>query len=377
MISDENHSQTGEVNVLSATADNSARPLRIGYVPVSSNLQGPGDRRRFVHYARQRNLSFEIANPDKSYDVVVVTQMADLSVWSRYYRGKIIYDAIDSYLVIPKTSVKGLLRGLVKYLAGRSRYLQLNYWKTIEHMCRRADVVICSTQEQHNDISKFCSNIHIVLDIHSGVTHTVKSNFDLNQPIRLVWEGLPQTLPSLASIQNVVRRLNRDCTLELHLVTDKSYYRYLQAYGKTDTLRSIRNVFPNAVLHEWKEDTCADIIASCDIAVIPLNMNDPFACGKPENKLLLLWRLGMPVVTSATPAYRRAMNRAGMDLTCSTENEWYATLKRMIQSKELRKESAIKGREYSEDKFDECKILSQWDAVFASIGFDMTREKKL
>ena len=108
-----------------------ARALRIGYVPVSANLQGPGDRRRFVYYARSRNLQFEIADPDKSYDVVVVTQMADLSVWSRYYRGKIIYDAIDSYLVIPKTNVKGILRGLAKYLAGRSRYLQLNYWRAI------------------------------------------------------------------------------------------------------------------------------------------------------------------------------------------------------------------------------------------------------
>ena len=98
-----------------------ARALRIGYVPVSANLQGPGDRRRFVYYARSRNLQFEIADPDKSYDVVVVTQMADLSVWSRYYRGKIIYDAIDSYLVIPKTNVKGILRGPAKYLAGGSR----------------------------------------------------------------------------------------------------------------------------------------------------------------------------------------------------------------------------------------------------------------
>lgn len=351
-----------------------ARALRIGYVPVSANLQGPGDRRRFVYYARSRNLQFEIADPDKSYDVVVVTQMADLSVWSRYYRGKIIYDAIDSYLVIPKTNVKGILRGLAKYLAGRSRYLQLNYWRAIEHMCRRADVVICSTEEQRNDISKFCQNVRIILDIHSAVVHKVKSNFDLSNPIRLVWEGLPQTLSSLTSIQKVVQRLSRDQPLELHLVTDKSYYRYLQTYGKADTLRSIRKMFPNTVLHEWKEETCADIIASCDIAVIPLNMNDPFAAGKPENKLLLLWRLGMPVVTSATPAYRRAMHNAGQNLTCATDDEWYETLKRMLQSKTLREESATKGREYSQNEFDEKKVLGLWDAAFASIGFDMTRE---
>ena len=70
---------------------------RIGYVPMSNSFNSPGIR-RFVYYASKRNLTFEIADPLKKYDLVVITQNADLSIWSQYEAGgaKIVYDFIDS-----------------------------------------------------------------------------------------------------------------------------------------------------------------------------------------------------------------------------------------------------------------------------------------
>ena len=69
---------------------------KIGYVPIGEDLTSPGDKRRFVYYANKRNLRFEFADPFKQYDVVVITQSADLSVWCKYDGGgsKIIYDFI-------------------------------------------------------------------------------------------------------------------------------------------------------------------------------------------------------------------------------------------------------------------------------------------
>jgi hypothetical protein len=100
---------------------------RVGYVPISNSFNSPGDKRRFVYYANKRNLDFEIADPSKKYDVVGITQNADLSIWNQYDRDgtKIVYDLIDSYLAIPKNNIKGWLRGLAKYLSGKSRHLKL------------------------------------------------------------------------------------------------------------------------------------------------------------------------------------------------------------------------------------------------------------
>jgi hypothetical protein len=55
---------------------------------------------------------------------------------------------VDLYLSMPRTDPKGLLRGLVKFVAGQSRRLRLDHWKALDEMCRRADAVICSTEEQ-------------------------------------------------------------------------------------------------------------------------------------------------------------------------------------------------------------------------------------
>jgi hypothetical protein len=71
---------------------------------------------------RKRKLNFEIADPERSYDVVVLSERADVSVWGAYRKGKLVYDLIDSYLAIPEIT-SGRLRGLAKFVSRQSRYL--------------------------------------------------------------------------------------------------------------------------------------------------------------------------------------------------------------------------------------------------------------
>ncbi len=345
------------------------KSIRIGYVPMSKNLTSPGDKRRFIYYANRRNINFEIANTSEKYDLVIVTQNSDLSVWKDYNKDTVIvYDFIDSYLAIPKNNIKGRLRGLAKFFSRQSRHLILNHWKAIEDMCSRADAVICSTQEQRNDISNFCSNTHIILDAHMGVASAQKLDYSPHSAFRLVWEGLPQNIDSLKLIVPAIKELSLKNPVELHVITDPSFNRYMGKYGKTDTLKAAQKLFKNVIFHEWDEKTCADYICSCDLAIIPLNLSDPFAAGKPENKLLLFWRMGMPVITSATPAYVRAMSLAGMDYTVKLESDWIRILSKLIENPIARQEAGILGKSYVENNFSENNLLYQWDKVFESCG---------
>lgn len=355
------------------------REVRVGYVPYSAALDKPGDRRRFAYYAGKRGIRFEIASPERDYDLVILSARADISVWARYPKAKLVYDLIDSYLAIPRTDPKGRLRGLFKFLARQSRYLQLDHWKAIGDMCSRADAVICSTDEQRSDIKAFCSNVHVILDAHMGVSRTVKTDYSAHQPFRLVWEGLPQTLGSLALIRPVLEKLQDRFPIEVHIVTDPGYFRYMGQFGRASTLETAKRILPDVHFHEWKESDCADIICSCDLAVIPLALTDPFAAGKPENKLLLFWRMAMPVVTSASPAYVRAMKAAGMELTSSTEAGWVSAIEGLVVDETARREAGTLGKVYTERAFSEASLLARWDAVFASLGFsvDVSVEDKL
>jgi len=58
--------------------------LRVAYAPNNNNLQESGDRRRFCAYAEFRQMEFEIADPEKEYDVVVLTYHCDFTKWVKY-----------------------------------------------------------------------------------------------------------------------------------------------------------------------------------------------------------------------------------------------------------------------------------------------------
>jgi hypothetical protein len=349
--------------------------VRIGYVPYSNALTMPGDRRRFVNFARKCGLPIEIADPSESYDLVVLTERADISVWSDYAKGKIAYDLIDSYLAIPRTSVRGRLRGLAKFISRQSHYLQQDHWTAVERMCRRADAVICTTLEQKQDISPFCDNVHLILDSHSMMAHATKQDYQAAQPFRIAWEGLPYTLSSLNLVADVLKRVNQQRPIELHVITDRAYYGYLGKYHRRDTQKEVEAIYPGARVHEWREETCAALICDCDLAVIPLDLEDPFQAGKPENKMLLFWRMGMPVVASATPAYARAALRAGMDMLCATPAEWEAMLLSCIDSEEKRFFAGHRGRSYVEACCNEDTILGAWERMMSSLWEEVPVKK--
>ena len=343
--------------------------LRIGYVPYSPSLTRPGDRRRFVHYANMRNLRYEIARPENKYDIVVVAENADLSVWSQYDPGgaKVVYDFIDSYLAIPRTDLKGRLRGLAKYVSGHSRHLRLNHWKALESMCSRADAVICATAEQAADIRPFCKNVHQILDVHQSVALASKTDYRAGEVFNLVWEGLPENVASLNILRNVLATVRKRQKVALHLITDLRFHRYLGRFGRTHTADLARGLCDDVFLYEWNEQMCSAIICASDLAVIPIDLANPLATGKPENKLLLFWRMGMPTVTSATPAYSRAMASAQLPMACRDESEWLQTLERYMVDEPARRAAGMAGKALADSQYGEDDVLQRWDALFESL----------
>lgn len=344
--------------------------MRIAYSPINTALTGPGDARRFVAYARRRGLRFEWADPSQDYDLVVLTQMADISVWQRARQGKIVLDFIDSYLAVPRSNIKQWLRGPLCYATARHRHLRLNYWRALQDMCRRADAVVCSTHEQQARIAPFCANTHIILDIQGSAIQCVKSDYRAGTPFKLVWEGLPSNLSHLRQIAGVLRTLSGTRALELHVVTDLRQKRYLGRYGTIDSAKEVARLFDAAHIYPWTTESFSQIVTAADLAVIPIDLADLFAIGKPENKLLLFWRLGLPVVCSKTPAYMRAMQAIGRpDLVCTSAEDWTHNLARLIDSEALRQDAGQRGRHFVETHYSEDALIAQWDALFESIGF--------
>lgn len=356
---------------ISARAPHSA-PFRIGYVPYSSDLTSPGDRRRFPAYARARGIPFEIARPDQAYDVVVLSEVADLGTWLAYGKGKIIFDLIDSYLAIPLSDPLQLLRGVAWYAKGRHSRLFLNFPGALERMCRRADAVVCTTEEQQRTIAALCDNVHVVLDLHDDLIKSIKTDYRTEATIHLVWEGLASNLYQLSTIVPALEELSRRHKIHLDIVTDADMPRTIPWLGRVKTLDIARRLLETVTIHPWDAATWSDTITRYDIAVIPIDLGDPLTAGKPANKLSLFWRAAMPVVTSATPAYLRTQQAAGSgELACRSTSDWITVLDTLIRDEDARRAAGLRGFSYATQVLSTSALLNAWDRVLASVGVDI------
>lgn len=342
--------------------------MRIGYSPYSASLTKPGDRRRFPHYARSRGLDFELADPTADYDLVVLSARSDIVRWANIARPtRVVYDLIDSYLAIPQTELKARLRGVSKYMIGELDRPVWSYRHAIEAMARRADAVVCSTVEQRRMLEQFCPNVHDILDFHTEIAGTRKAQYESSQPFRLVWEGLPQNLHGFRHIADALARVARDHPLTLRVVTDPYYFEFLDRVWKRSTHRLVRQLFEESELRPWTPETLVTVATNSDLAVIPLDLSDPFAAGKPENKLLVFWRLGVPALVSATPAHVRAMGAAGLDLAVAGPDAWETRLRHLIADETARQHAAEQGEQYVASEASEASLTAKWDAVVESL----------
>jgi glycosyltransferase involved in cell wall biosynthesis len=345
--------------------------LEIGYSTNRPDLAAPADRRRFGHYARRRGLRFEIADPRRRYDLVISNSGGPLDEWSRLPTGtRLVLDLVDSYLAVRRTDPVAAVRGLVKFLFRRTRRLHLDYTRLIEDTCRRADAVICTTEEQRRDILAYCPNVHVILDFQPEATTRVKTDYARGDTFHLVWEGLPWNLTTFSVVADALAQLKRRHRIELHLLTDLDWPLLFGDMLKVSTQSRVRSILPlpDVHLYQWNRHLLAPLSTACDLAIIPIPLDQPFFAGKPENKLVMFWRMGMPVVTSATPAYERAMKGAGLPMTCRTTEDWVRVLERYMDDEAARREAGERGRAYAESHWSEESLVSQWDAVFDSVG---------
>lgn len=344
---------------------------RIGYAANSSTLSHPADRRRFPVWARARGVDWEVADVDKAdqYDLVVVTPRADLNRWRTSVRpdAKLIFDMVDSYLAIPRTNLKQALRGPAKFLAGEATTPFYSYRAAIERIVERADAVTCATPEQAEALSPWSGNVHAILDIHSGLVRTVKDDYSAHTPFRLVWEGLGTNVHWFDLITPVLQEIASEHPISLHIISDIEYREYVQKFGRRRMAKITRGFADDVRLYQWSEEFLSLIATNCDLAVIPLPTDRAYATNKPESKLISFWRMGLPVITAATPAYRRVMKAAAQELAMDDETQWLAAIRRMIADDAFRERSGREGRRWADEVYGEEALLSRWDEAIASL----------
>jgi len=186
-----------------------------------------------------------------------------------------------------------------------------------------------------------------------------------------MWEGLPFTAKGLLLLENVFKDISENQPLSLEMVTDLTYPLFLGKYLWRDTEKIVGNI-PEILgngfkLTRWSLDSVVDAAQRSQLALLPLDPNASLNPLKAENRLLMMWRLGLPVLVSPSLAYSRVMAATELDGLCSSPNEWRYKILQMLESPELRTNSVERGQQYISDTHSEKLLLNRWDTLFESV----------
>ena len=345
--------------------------LKIGYVPNSPDMGHPADRRRLVYWAKNRGHEV-ILDLSQKIDVLVLSGRADLTRWSEMEnRSPLILDLVDGYLG-KEHLWRDWLRGTGKVFTGHNSGTPRPYRKIVSEACQLAEAVVCETVEQRETILPFCINTHTILDFHEEFP-MLPFNREVqteNFPA-LMWEGLPFTAKGLLLLETSFLEIAKSYSISLEMVTDLEYPLLLGKYFYQSTDKILRTIpgmlSDNFKLTKWNLEAVVEASKRSHIAVLPL---DPYGTLNPlkaENRLLMMWRIGLPTLASPSLAYIRVMRDTQIDGICRNSNEWQMKITELMESVELRQESVERGQQYIRDTHSEKIVLEAWDKLFESI----------
>lgn len=348
------------------------RTLRIGYSPLSTNLSSAGDRRRIVFWAKSRGHTL-VTDLSANIDVVLASERSDFnSVFFSKTKVPIIFDLVDAYLS-PFDSKTDFMRGLAKRATGQISGKIKPFSHHIRDFCINSDAVICSSIEQQDVIQVYNKNTHVILDSHEEIPFitSADASFGKFNDLRIFWEGQPATIGGLKVISDAIRNISKDTKTNFHFVTDEKYFLILNKYleGKTLDLieRNLGQFKGEITVTSWAPDNLVKRASDSSVAIIPINLNVPMQRLKPENRLLIMWRLGLPCLTSPTPAYIRVAEKAGVSAICKNSEEWIHNLKRMQSDPIFAKSQVDAGQNYLHENHNREVLLKKWDSAFESV----------
>ena len=349
--------------------------FKIAYAPYSENFKFCGDRRRFCFFAKETNLNYTKYQSKLNYDIVVLSPLTDLSEIKKIKKKgtKVILQLVDSYLI--KTNfIKDILRNTGRKFINKNFLNMLypnRYTSELKRAFKMVDAVICTTEDQKRKIQKYNNNVHIILDSLDDDAIIIKpSRYNNSNNLDILWEGLAPNLINFEEIASELNKAGDAININLHILTDLVSYKYFAKYYKLHSIDLINKykLKVNTFLYQWNQTALASLSSICDLAIIPLLQNNKFVLGKPENKLILLWKLGLPVLTSYSDAYALTMKKAGLDMVCRDKEDWSKSLLEFYRFDNIRRmDISKKARDYANQNYTKKKLIEQWNNVFKSV----------
>lgn len=348
------------------------KPLKIGYRPLSPTLTSAGDRRRLLFWAKDRGHDV-ITDLTQKVDVIVASENSDFQ--SNHFAQKgvpVVFDLVDAYLS-PLNPFDDFARGLAKKLSGQISGSVKPFSHHVRNFCMNSNAVICSSPEQEAVIKPYNTNTYVILDSHDEIPlidPKLAKSTSSNES-HILWEGQPATIRGVQQISSILFQLSKESNLHFDFVTDEKYFQFLGKYFEMNTLRLLKKdlgpIIDRVRIIPWTPDNLVASAKKSAIAMIPIDLTVPMQKLKPENRLLIMWRLGLPCLTSPSPAYTRVASQAGVNAVCDSPKVWLENLSNLLNDPTFALEEILRGQNYLHEHHKREGLLNKWDQAIESV----------
>ena len=351
--------------------------MKVGYVPYAKDLQHPGDRRRLAAWAFNQDTELNLVNPLDS-DLLVLSNAANFGYWLKRATQPVVLDLVDGYLGEHPSFIKDVARNVIRSIRGTSSLRWITYTNHIRTACRKSEAVIVASKEQRDVVLKYNKNVFVILDDHTEMDAATPAN-GTSMPIStqqlqsryLFWEGYGYTLKHFQVIANELDKFLLESGWGLYLLTNEEFPRWGGYIGKVRTRKLIKKWFPLSEqmieIIPWSIENVIRFANLSALGLIPIDSRDKFAVLKPENKLLSMWHLGLPVLFSKTPAYSRVAAKSQQEAACIEEGEWFRALVKYSQSSADREELRKFGLTYISKEHSHKILMRKWNDTLREI----------
>ena len=333
--------------------------INILYLGNSQDGSAPGDRRRFlafakmmpnikVYFHKEPGISFEILVYAIGGDLVKALGLSDTIP-------KLVIDYSNHYLV-EKSRFKSLFRNQFFTLTKGHDFTYLTYRKSLKEIIRRADLVIYPSVSQEMELSLLNNSIERLTDYFGR--ETLSSNFQSLSKRELFWEGQAVNLRTLEPLAPLV---NSKKDLKFNVVSDPYFG---SRFFRKSSVAYCSQIFSNVVFDNWSADNVGRAASQSALGVIPLDLFDDFIASKPENKLVYMWLLGLPALCSPSDSYRMLSEKTDVDFICPSLHDWDVKIDKYLSNDRYRIETAVFLNDYAKKNYGDNAQFLKWRNAF-------------
>lgn len=242
-------------------------------------------------------------------------------IYSKVLGKKIIYDFDDSLWL--------------SSIPGNDRWLKFIkcFWK-IKYICKWSYKISACNEYLYKYAIKYNNNVIINPTCVDTKHQHNKIKDQHSDKVSIGWTGSFSTLLHLDIVVEPLLELEKKYSFDLIVIADKNPQLPLKGFK----------------FIKWNRESEIQDLLNCNIGIMPLT-DLAFAEGKCGFKIIQFLSLGIPTVASPVGVNKEIIEEAVNGFLCTSKEQWYFSLEKLLVNAELRQRMGVAGRERIEKKY--------------------------